>query len=234
MLTQNKNTRFTYLRILIVLPLLTIVVSLFAFRKNEIKAHFELTKSYKIVIDAGHGGDDLGCKSIDGTVNEKDVDLAIAKAIKQLNADKNIEIVLTRNDDHFDDLKTKAEFINNQKADLCVSIHCSVDDKNNEMSGTEIYVVSPEKNNAFMDKSIELAQSMNAIMKNDLTDREIKIRKQGIWILNATKCPAILIEAGFLSNRTDAAMLVNADKQALIAKSILTGIENYLALTEKK
>ncbi|MFM2223935.1 MAG: hypothetical protein RJA07_137 [Bacteroidota bacterium] len=232
MLTQNKKPSFTYLRRLIVLPLLAVIVSLFAFRKNETTTHFELTKSYKIVVDAGHGGNDLGCKSTDGTVNEKDVDLAIAKAIKQLNADKNIEIVLTRNDDHFDDLKTKAEFINNQKADLCISIHCNTADKNEEQKGTEIYVVSTEKNNGFMNESILLAQSEMGILQNDFTNRSVRMHKQGIWILQAVYCPAILIETGFLSNEWDAAMLTNSNQQELIAKSILKGIENYLALKE--
>ena len=44
--------------------------------------------------------------------------MVIAKAIKQLNSSKNIEIVLTRDDDHFDHVKVKADFVNNQKAEL--------------------------------------------------------------------------------------------------------------------
>ena len=233
MLTQNKNPRFSYLRKLIVLPLLAIVVFLFAFRQKE-NSVAALSKKYRIVIDAGHGGTDFGCKSIDATVYEKDVDLAIVKAIKQLNNNENIEIILTRDNDRFDDVKVKAEFINNQKADLCVSIHCSDAGKNDQVNGTEIYVISPEKNNGFMNESNALAQSVNGILKTEFVNRGINTQKQGIWILQAAQCPAILIEAGCLSNITDAAMLVKTDKQELLANNILKGIENYLASRERR
>ncbi len=236
MLTQNKNPRLSYLRRVIALPLLAIVVLLFAFRKKEVVTNFKTEKKYKIVIDAGHGGTDFGCKSIDGSVYEKDIDLAIAKAIKHLN--KNIEIVLTRDDDHFDQVKAKADFVNSQNADLCVSIHCSDaksdNGESNNTRGTEIYVVSPEKNNGFMNESKLLAQNVNEVLKKDFINRGIKTRKVGIWILQATNCPTILVEAGFLSNKNDAAMLQKTDKQELIAIDILKGIENYLALKEQK
>ena len=240
MLTQNKKNRFSYARRLVVLPLLAIVVMLLAFRPKEndsatTNSHLNtvLSKKYKIVLDAGHGGQDFGCKSIDRTVNEKDINLAIVKAMKQLNLNKNIEIILTRDDDHFDDLKSKTAFINNQLADLCVSIHCSDAGKNMKLNGTEIYVDSPTNNNAFLSESNTLAQSVNGIMKNDFSSRGIKTNKQGIWILKATKCPTILVEAGFLSNKKDAARLTQTDKQNQLATDILKGIENYLALKEK-
>ena len=270
MLTQNKNPRLSYLRRLIILPLLATVVLLFAFRKkdtaitnsilkkvgieindnkkqndsskigtenavqaNRIRLITTLSKKYKIVIDAGHGGTDFGCKSTDGTVYEKDIDLAIAKSIKQLNNNKNIEIVLTRDDDRFDNVKSKADFINKQNADLCVSIHCSDAGKNVQANGTEIYIVSQEKNNGFMNESNLLAQSVNGFIKNDFVSRGIKTKAVGIWILQAAKCPIILLESGFLSNKDDAAMLQKVDKQELIANDILKGIENYLAQNEQ-
>jgi len=241
MLTKTKKLRFSYSRRLLVLPLLASVVVLLAFRPKEntsvtTDAHFNtvLSKKYKIVLDAGHGGQDPGCKSIDGTLNEKDINLAIVKAVKKINNNKNIEIILTRDDDHFDDLKAKAEFINNQMADLCVSIHCSDAGNDMQLNGTEIYVAGPKNNKAVMNESHSLAQSVNGIMKNDFTNRGIKTNKQGIWILNASKCPTILLEAGFLSNKNDAAILKDADKQNLLAKDILKGVEQYLALKEKR
>lgn len=231
MLTQNKNPKFSYARRLVVLPLFAAIVLLFAFRKKETTTNYKTEKKYKVVIDAGHGGTDLGCKSVDGNVYEKDIDLAIAKAIKQLNNNKNIEIILTREDDHFDHVREKANFISSQNADLCVSIHC-MDGEDYKANGTEIYVVSPERDNGFMNESKLLAQNVNGFLKNDFTSRGIKTRKTGIWILQATNCPIILVEAGFLSNKKDAAILQKVDKQELIATDILKGIENYLAQKE--
>lgn len=236
MLTQNKNPRLSYLRRLIILPLLAILVLLFAFRKKETTVQLKAEKKYKVVIDAGHGGADLGATGIDGKTYEKDISLAFAKAIKQLNNSENIEIVLTREDDHFDHVKVKADFSNNQKADLFVSIHCNdgpVDKEENKFRGTEIYVVSPEKNNGFMDASNILAQSVNAQLKQHFTNNGIKQRLVGIWVLQATNCPAILIETGMLKNKKDLEILKNAEQQNLMAKDILKGIESYLAFKEQ-
>ena len=231
MLTQKKNPKMSYLRRLVVLPLMAIVVLLFAFRKKEINDIKPLTKKYKVVIDAGHGGTDFGCTAADGT-HEKDIDLATAKAIKQLNTNENIEIVLTRDYDRFDHVKVKADFSNTQKADLFVSIHCS-DANNNKTRGTEIFVVNAEKDNGFRSQSNELAQAVNNSLKNDFINNGIKTRKVGIWVLQATQCPAILVETGFLSNNEDTKILKNTDKQNLIATDILKGIESYLNQKEK-
>jgi len=236
MLTLNKNPRLSYLRRLIILPLLAIVVLLFAFRKKEIAVQLKAEKKYKIVIDAGHGGQDIGVTGIDGKTYEKDIALAIAKAIKQNNIDEKIEVVLTREDDHFDHVKVKADFSNNQKADLFVSIHCNdgpVDKEENIFNGTEIYVVSPEKNNGFMDASKILAQNVNAQLNQHFTNNGIKQRLAGIWVLQATNCPAILIETGMLKNKKDLAILKNGEQQNKMAQDILKGIENYLALKEQ-
>lgn len=236
MLTQNKNPRLSYLRRLIILPLLAIVVLLFAFRKKETTVQLKAEKKYKVVIDAAHGGQDIGATGIDGKTYEKDIVLVIAKAIKQLNSSKNIEIVLTRDDDHFDHIKVKADFSNNQKADLFVSIHCNdgpIDKEENKFSGTEIYVVSPEKNNGFMDASKILAQSVNAQLKQHFANNGVKQRIAGIWVLQATKCPAILIETGMLKNKKDLAILKDAEQQNKMAQDILKGIQNYLALKEQ-
>jgi len=251
MLSQNKKTKFAYLRRVIVLPLLAIVFLLFAFRikdnnksansnllekqlTNEITLNSKLTNKYKIVIDAGHGGVDLGCQSADGTLYEKEVDLAIAKKILQLNINKNIEIILDRNDDHFDNVKEKVEYINNQKPDLAVSLHCNDAGTNEADNGTEIYVVNPEKSNVFINESNSFAQIVNEELKQYFVNRGIKTRKQGIWILQASKCPIILVENGFLSNRKDVAILKQPEQQALIARLILKGIENYLSFKENR
>ena len=232
MLTQNNNPRLSYVRRLIILPLLSMVVLLFAFKKQEVTSTTILLKKYKVVIDAGHGGQDIGTTGIDGKTYEKDIALAIAKAIKTQNNNANLELVLTREDDHFDNPKQKADFANKQNADLYVSIHCSDAGKNNEINGTETFVVHPNKNNGFIDASKILAQSVNSNLKNHFANNGIKQRAVGIWVLQATNCPAILVETGFLSNKKDLDILKNVEQQNIMAKDILKGIENYLALQE--
>jgi N-acetylmuramoyl-L-alanine amidase len=238
MIAKNTLPKFSYLQRIIALPLLTLSVILFSFTikkgtKNNASLKTNLNKKYKIVIDAGHGGQDLGATAKDGITHEKDIALAIAQQIKIANTNQNIDIVLSRNDDHYDNVQQKAEFVNANNADAMVSIHCNnVEGKINNSKGTEIYIVSPEKNKGNWQQSNLLAQSVNSFLLPHFNNRGIKSRQVGIWILEATKCPSILVLPGFISNKDDLKILTNKEKQAAIATDILHGIENYFATKE--
>lgn len=188
---------------------------------------FSLKKKYKVVVDAGHGGTDKGAGAVDGT-NEKDIALAFAKTIKELNNNDNIDIVLTRDNDVFMNPKEKAEFSNKQNADLFVSMHCMYD-LDTKKKGTEIYTVSTEKNNGFKTKSDAFANYINNyVIGGGFTSLGIKTRKVGIWVLQATNCPSVLIEAGYISNADDRKMMKDAEKRKQFCTQVLNGIQNYL------
>jgi N-acetylmuramoyl-L-alanine amidase len=76
-----------------------------------------------IVIDAGHGGEDPGASGRKGT-KEKDVTLAIARKLKEkIDAQPNMQAVLTRDDDYFIALHERVSIARSVQADLFVSIH---------------------------------------------------------------------------------------------------------------
>lgn len=78
-----------------------------------------------VVIDAGHGGVDPGALSPDGALREKDVTLAIAKAIRdELLASGRVRVALTREDDRFIVLQERFGIARRLKADLFISVHC--------------------------------------------------------------------------------------------------------------
>ncbi|MEI9956813.1 MAG: N-acetylmuramoyl-L-alanine amidase [Ferruginibacter sp.] len=102
MLTKNKNPKVNYFGRVMVLPLAILIFAAFTFKT---KGRLDAASRYKgkkitVVIDAGHGGYDNGEKAADGTL-EKDITLALAKEIKALNDNNNIEIILTKVDDRF-------------------------------------------------------------------------------------------------------------------------------------
>ena len=101
------------IKILVVLSIA--LLGLFAFKSIESKKI--------IVIDAGHGGHDFGAKIYD--FKEKTIVEAISKKVKELNKDKNVDIVLLREGDHFMELSERVSIINNIKPDLVVSLHVS-------------------------------------------------------------------------------------------------------------
>ncbi|MEJ0101110.1 MAG: M56/M15 family metallopeptidase [Bacteroidota bacterium] len=98
MITSSPKTSYQYLRKVLVLPVAVVITALFAFKyKTKEEAgfkHVSFAKTITVVIDAGHGGK-TGSVASDGTY-EDDISLAIAKKVKELNANSNIKIVLTR------------------------------------------------------------------------------------------------------------------------------------------
>ncbi|MEE8234589.1 MAG: N-acetylmuramoyl-L-alanine amidase, partial [Nitrospirales bacterium] len=78
-----------------------------------------------VVIDPGHGGRDPGAIGRKGT-KEKDLTLKIAKNLRDLIRKRlGAKVLLTRSKDVFLNLKRRAEFANNKKADLFISIHAN-------------------------------------------------------------------------------------------------------------
>ncbi|TBR17868.1 hypothetical protein EPO66_01950 [bacterium] len=98
-------------------------------------------KIRKIVVDAGHGGHDVGAKGKMG-LREKIINLDIAKRLAQLLKEEGIDIVFTRSSDRFITLPGRVEITNNCGADLFVSIHNNAH-RSRSVHGFEIYYVSP-------------------------------------------------------------------------------------------
>ena len=94
-----------------------------------------------IAVDAGHGGEDPGAIGRGGT-REKDVTLAIARALAQrINAEPGMRAVLTRDRDELLDLRERIRRAHAAHADMFISVHAdSIRDRN--VSGASVYVLS--------------------------------------------------------------------------------------------
>lgn len=95
-----------------------------------------------VVIDAGHGGHDPGAISRYGGSREKDVTLAIARAIRdELVASGRVRVALTRDDDRYLVLEERFGIARRLKADLFMSIHADAAE-NQEARGASVYTLS--------------------------------------------------------------------------------------------
>ena len=237
MLTNTKNPTFNYLRRLIVLPLLAVVVLLFAFRaKENTSATSPLSKTYTVVLNPGHGGEDKGAIAADGTT-EAQLSLEIVRQIQALNKNEKIKLVLTRDADVMQSVVAVSDFANAQSPDLFVSIHLNSVEGNSanktKYEGAEIYMASKDKAVNY-DANYKLANNLAATLQEVGTPfNGVKTRNNGIWVLQAVQCPSALIEAGYLSNNNELAKIKDAGYQQKLAASILKGIENYLVDQEK-
>lgn len=96
-----------------------------------------------VVIDAGHGGNDPGAISSDTGLREKDVTLAIAKAIRdRLVKSGRVRVALTRDDDRYLILRDRFGIARRLHASLFISIHCDSVGDNQGATGASVYTLS--------------------------------------------------------------------------------------------
>ncbi|MFH1231068.1 MAG: N-acetylmuramoyl-L-alanine amidase [Planctomycetota bacterium] len=145
----------------------------------------------KIVIDPGHGGDFRGCKSADGLL-EKNVNLDVAKRLRELLEENGVKVVMTRTTDRHlssnlnEDLRRRADIANREGADLLISIHCNWSN-DSSVKGFEIYY-SPENRclPSLNDNNIgerqpndrQTQKILSYILKDEYSKRSIEIARE--------------------------------------------------------
>ncbi|HMU46998.1 MAG TPA: N-acetylmuramoyl-L-alanine amidase [Chitinophagaceae bacterium] len=237
MITTSQKPGHQYFRKLMLLPLVAIALTLFAFNyknKKEADPKNPHNKSFTVVIDAGHGGQDAGATANDGTL-EKDIVLSIAQKIKSLNEDKNIQIILSRETDTYPELKSRIDLAKSSNADLFISLHINSANpslqKQEEKKGIEASISG--KNKIFEPENKILASIfLNYFSRLYSTKMEIIKREKGIYVLDNAPCPSILIECGYLTNQQDLDYLKKLSNQEALAKSVLQSIDQYIMQTK--
>jgi N-acetylmuramoyl-L-alanine amidase len=225
MFTKNKNPKVSYISRLLALPLAAIIFFAFSLKMKATATNY-VGKKITVIIDAGHGGNDNG--AVANNINEKDLNLAIAKDVKEMNTNPNLNIILLRDKDINIPVKDRAKIVNEQKPDLFISIHVDANASNNDASG--LTVIIPKNDNAYLKQSQLVGSAIVESFKNNYAlpvADDLEQLEHGVWILKAIGCPAILIETGFLTNRKDVSYLIDPKNQRTIAKNILAGIEKY-------
>lgn len=237
MLMKNKNPKVSYWGRVLILPVAVLLFAAFTFKTKKQADSIDLKEKIIVVVDAGHGGKDLGAlyeSYANGiknpSITEKDIVLAIAKKVKELNTNPGIEIILTREEDVFMTPKEKADFAKDKNAGLLVSLHMEASQKPNEKSGLTVFVSRDEFINSAPSKVLASAciQTFQQNYPLDVNANPVQ-RKTGIWILQDVSIPAILIEPGVINNYNDIKYVSTEEGKTTIAKNILAAIEKYAA-----
>lgn len=173
-----------------------------------------------VVVDAGHGGKDPGALGR-GSVPEKVIVLDIAQQVAGLLGERGANVVMTRTSDRFIELDSRAAMAERARADLFVSIHAD-SAKRLSASGITIYV----SRNATA-ASHQAAQHVAAALKR--AGFELRgVQTAGYRVLVGHSRPALLVECGFVSNRTEAQRLSTPSYRTRIAEAIAEGISAHL------
>lgn len=201
-----------------------------------------------IAIDAGHGGIDKGKINERLKIYEKTVTLDTARRLKTLLEKQGYKVVMTRNSDVKVDLAKRPAIAALGGADLFISIHYnSVEKGAQTTSGVEVYRYTP-RNQASISRSTVTPEdrlpnpgddhvfwsaaagfNIHRSLLIDLkaTDRGLKHYK--FAVLRLAKCPAVLVEAGFLSNNAEARKIATPAHRQKIAEAIARGVKDYAA-----
>lgn len=185
-----------------------------------------------IVIDVGHGGSDPGKVGIQG-IKEKDVNLAIARYLKDYLIAEDYTVYMTRETDQglYDesvsnkkksDLSNRIQFLQKKKASCMISIHQNSYPDTIQHGAQTFYYEGREE-----DKNFAQYVQDSLLAFDPSNTRQIK-SNTSYYILKNAQVPSILIECGFLSNPEETANLTDPNYQKQIAYAIAIGTCRYL------
>ncbi|MDD2513804.1 MAG: N-acetylmuramoyl-L-alanine amidase [Proteiniphilum sp.] len=122
---------------------------------------FAQSRPFTVVIDPGHGGKDPG--AVGATSREKDIVLSVGLRLGALieQHHKDVDVIYTRDNDHFVDLKKRAEIANKAHADLFISLHCNaLDRRRTSPQGVETFVLGLHRSK----DNLDVAKAENAVI----------------------------------------------------------------------
>ena len=225
-------------------------------------------KNFRIVIDAGHGGRDLG--AIGFGLLEKDLSLKISYMVRrELERYQKVkaiplEVRLSRSTDDFVPLDERVRIANEWGADLFVSIHGNAAEYP-RAHGFEVYFLNAEASDkdAKMLARFENSSQDSPIKSNVLsilTDSQVTqhisdsslfaetiyqalsrrfrangrgVRQAPFKVLHGTQMPAVLVEVGYISDKSEAKNLTKASYLKRLANAISTGIIDFVTSHRK-
>ncbi len=213
----------------------------------------------RIVLDAGHGGWDLGTVGRKGLL-EKDLVLDIVQRLGQLIESRlGAEVIYTRKDDSYLALEKRAEIANLAQAGLFLSVHANYSDYPSAR-GVETYYTNTYSSvkarteeadeaaaagvkavdwtnvdiRAKVHESRRVAASIQRSLYAMLSAKNPGLPNRGVKeahyvVLTGTSMPAILAEVSFVSSPTDENNLQSSTYRQQIAEALYGGIARYQA-----
>ncbi|HEY2102990.1 MAG TPA: N-acetylmuramoyl-L-alanine amidase [Chthoniobacterales bacterium] len=194
-----------------------------------------------VILDPGHGGQDSGAMS--GNVLEKDLTLDVAQRVERLLGAQGVATVMTRVGDAYVSLADRSAIANRISSAVFVSIHFN-DGSRPLASGVETYFAAHQMMRGpqiatwlpFLQKisseepNIE-SQSLAGFIQQELVSRTQAANRgtksEQFYVLANVRHPAVLVEAGFLTNKDDVMKLSDASYREQLAIGISNGVLAY-------
>jgi len=198
-----------------------------------------------IVIDPGHGGSNVGTRSVlDGRL-EKEFTLDWAKRLAPLLETNGWRVFLTRASDVYVTNANRVVFAGAHHADLFISLHFNATpDRDKKTGGLETYCITPTgmpstltrgfadpwsehlPNNAFDAQNLQFAVLVHSavLRATGIEDRGVR-HSRFETVLRGQNCPAILIEGGYLSNPSEAKLIESPEYRQKLAEAVADALK---------
>ena len=220
------------------------------------KADAENRHTGIIVLDPGHGGNDMGARGADNMI-EKQVTMTFAGLMTQ-RLKKTYKVVLTRKDDYQIDVFERSAMANHLEADLFVSIHTGGSFRSNPRGISLYYHDSSSNKAAVLDKQaaisaepsgvikvweqnrpelVEKSRYLTGLIRKHLTqeNKDLKLTSTGapLIVMSGIDMPAVLIEIGYITNPLDAKALSDETRMSNLAHSICDAIDDFFSSKQR-
>ncbi|MGN1207929.1 MAG: N-acetylmuramoyl-L-alanine amidase [Christensenellales bacterium] len=221
-----KTIKLNYKIIIICILLISYILILnYSFAKKT--STYNSYKTPFVLIDAGHGGLDGGAVGLKTGVKESDLNLEYAKTLKNYFESLNYKAKLVRSSDcalsedkQTDMLKRKA-LIESSNCDIFISIHMNKFALSSSVGAQTFYKMDDEL-------SKNLATNIQNLLIKNVEDARKLTLPGDYLVLNSAKCPAVLVECGFLSNEKDEKRLQTKSFRENLCYQIFCGTIKFL------
>lgn len=201
-----------------------------------------------ICLDPGHGGRDSG--KVDGRMQEKRYTLLLAAEVEKLLKQSGFRVISTRyREDDFLELDRRPQLANEKGADLFISLHYNAA-ANRNVEGSEVYCLTPAGTSssngepgdspapsypaqAQNGKNVLLAYQIQKSLIQNLKVEDRGVKRSQFMVLLNPKCPAVLIEAGFMTNPAESKRIYDSEYRKRMAQAIVDGILAYKKIVER-
>ena len=225
-----------------VFAFLIVAAPFLSFLENKIVAASSgrINENNVILLDAGHGGEDGGAIGVGGII-EKDINLSITLKTALFFKFFGYEVEFTRETDKMtcdnglktqrerkvSDIKNRLKQIDKSSCLCAISIHQNI--FGGEAKGAQVFYGGNNPESKLIAESVQ--NGIFSLLQPE-NKRIIKQTTKDIYILYHTEKPAILVECGFISNSSEAALLGDDNYQNKMAFAIAISAVKHLTERE--
>lgn len=192
-----------------------------------------VTDGFVIIVDAGHGGEDGGAVSLSGKC-EKDFNLDTALRLSEALESMGYETVLTRTEDcdtdgeegfhKRKDILERLALTEKYPDSVFVSVHMNSSGSETDKGFQVFFGTENEESETLAQKIWSEVESKAYVSRL----REVKKTPDSVYIMKNSKVPSVLVECGFISNKTDEQLLSDPEYRKDLAYVLALGIDGFI------